>query len=362
MSIRTSDIGNLRLASQQLTVTKIKSAQDMVAWFGAIQGQEYALTKWSLGLRLSHFTDPEIEKELTDGRILRTHLLRPTWHFVSSADIHWILKLTAPRVKAVNDYMYRNLKLDKAVFNKCSNILEKILEGGNQLTRIEINNEFRKNRIEATGHRLSYIMMNSELDGMICSGGRRGNQFTYALLEERANTADRFDKDEALAELAKRYFISRGPSTIRDFATWSGLTVADCKKGAESVTSFLRREIINGDEYYLSNDVSAKNNRSDDIYLLPVYDEFIMGYRNREAIFEYKNSLKYTAAIQFNSMVVNDGQVIGTWRRTPEKSSIKIEFDFFEKLNNSQENGVNTAVRRIEKYSGMAVLYMVKKI
>jgi hypothetical protein len=358
MSIISSDIGNIRLASQQLSGTKIKSASDMVAWFGAIQGQEYALTKWSLGLRLTHLTDPDIENELTDGRILRTHLLRPTWHFVSSADIRWLVNLTAPRVKAVNAYMHRQLELDTVTFNKCSNILVKILQGGNQLTRVEINNEFRKNRITATGHRLSYIMMNSELDGLICSGGKRGNQFTYALLEERAKTTSGYSKEEALAELAKRYFISRGPSTIKDFAIWSGLTVADCKKGAESAKSNLRSEIIDGDQYYLSNDVTFNIMNSAVVYLLPVYDEFIMGYRNRDAIFEYKNTLKNITKIQFNSMVVSDGQVIGTWRRSSEKSGMKIEFDFFEKLNKTQEKGVETAVKQFEKYSGITVHYL----
>src|SRR5690606_4347556 len=141
-------------------------------------------TKWGRGLRLPHLTDNDIENELNDGKILRTHLLRPTWHLVSAKDIYWLLKLTAPRVHTANAYMYRQLELDYKVFNRCNDILIETLQDGNQLTRDAINERFKMHKIIAKGHRLSYIMMNAELEGIVCSGARQGNQFTYALLDE----------------------------------------------------------------------------------------------------------------------------------------------------------------------------------
>jgi hypothetical protein len=173
-----SEIAKHRLVNQQITGTKLNSPVEMVQWFCAIQGQEYAQTKWGLGLRLCHLKDHDIEKDLNEGKILRTHALRPTWHFVSADDIRWLLTLTSPRVHLVNGFMYRKLELDDKIFNRCIDIMMKILRGSNHLTRDEINQEFEKHKITAQGHRLSYIMMYAELEKLICSGIRRGNNFT----------------------------------------------------------------------------------------------------------------------------------------------------------------------------------------
>ena len=355
MSLKSSDIGKIRLESHQLCATRLKTAQDMVSWFGAVQGQEYAQTKWGLGLRLPHLTDTDIEKELNEGKILRTHLLRPTWHFVSSDDIQWLLMLTAPRVNAANTYMYRKLELNDMIFNKCNDILTKLLQGNKRFTRIEINEEFRKNKINAQGHRLSYIMMRSELDGIICSGPRQGNQFTYAFLADRIKIENRFSKEEALAELTTRYFKSRGPATIKDFSTWSGLTLKECKNGLKAVESNFEREVIDDNEYYFSNDISSNKNSYHDIYLLPIYDEFIMGYKDRSTILEYKNSLKNIPLFHYDCMIVFDGQIIGTWKRTLTKKTIDIEYVFFSPLNKNQENAFHIAIHRLEEYLNMTL-------
>src|SRR5687767_917155 len=189
----------------------------MVQWLCAIQAQEFAQTKWALGLRVPRTKDDDIEKEFAEGKIIRTHLLRPTWHFVAAPDIRWLLALTAPRVHAVNAFMYRQLELDGLIFKRCNHILIKTLQGDKQFTRDAINEVFQKNKIIARGHRLSYIMMQAELSGIICSGARQGNQFTYALLDERVERTNSLNKEEGLAELTKRYFLSRGPATLKDF-------------------------------------------------------------------------------------------------------------------------------------------------
>lgn len=226
----------------------------MVAWLGAVQAQEYAQTKWGLGVRLPHLNDSDIERDFTEGKILRTHLLRPTWHFVNAEDIRWMLMLTAPRVNAANAYMYRMLELESTLFNRCNDILAKALQGGRQLTRDALNLKFKKNNIKAEGHRLSYIMMRAELDGIICSGARQYNQFTYSLLEERVPPFKKKNRDEALDELTKRYFTSRGPATVKDFSTWSGLVLADCRKGIETAKSHLVRGVIENEEYTEEHD------------------------------------------------------------------------------------------------------------
>lgn len=348
-----TDIARLRLFSQQLGVTTMNMAVDMVEWFAAVQGQEYAQAKWGLGLRLPHLKDIDIEQELIQGKILRTHLLRPTWHFVAAKDIHWLLALTAPRVHVANAFMYRQLELDKKFFTRCNKAIIKILEGCKQLTRNEINEALKKQKIKAEGLRLVYIMMNAELEGIICSGARRGNQFTYALIDEIVQQNDTFNKEEALTELTKRYFKSRGPATTKDFSTWSGLTIADCKKGISNIQHLLNKELIDGNEYYFT-DVSTANKQQKKLYLLPIYDEFIMGYKNRDAIVQIKNSIT-GSVLSYTNMIVYDGQVIGTWTRTVPKNSIDLKYEFFSPLNKSQQKLFEQAVMHLEKFSGMKV-------
>ncbi len=346
-----TEIAQYRLINQQLSGTRIKSADEMVEWLGAVQGQEYAQTKWGLGLRLPHLTDKEIENELNKGKILRTHLLRPTWHIVSAKDIRWLLKLTAPRVHAVNAYMYRQLELDNKIFSNCNDILVKTLQGGNQLTREEVNEAFEKHKIIAKGHRLSYIMMNAELEGIICSGARKGNQFTYALLDERIGYGKPLERTEALAELTTRYFSSRGPATIKDFSTWSGLTVTDCKKGVEMLKPLLEKEIIERQEYFFNSKINLPEKQPDKIYLLPVYDEFIMGYKDRSAIMVLRNN----APFLYDCMIVFRGQIIGTWKRTILKNSMETVFDFFKPLNRRQSRIFDEAVDRLGGFMNLKV-------
>lgn len=350
-----TEIAKLRSINQQLGPTTINTAVDMVEYFAAVQGQEYAQTKWGLGLRLPHLKDNDIETELVQGRILRTHLLRPTWHFVAAKDIRWMLALTAPRVHAANAFMYRQLALDKKILSKCNKVIIKTLEGGKQLTRNEINEALKKQKIKAESLRLVYIMMNAELEGIICSGARRGNQFTYVLIDEIVQQQNTFNKEEALAELTKRYFKSRGPATIKDFSTWSGLTITDCKKGIANTQHLLNKELIDGNEYYFPDAVSTDHKQLKKIYLLPIYDEFIMGYKDRNAIMP-KNSIN-GSALRYTNMIVYDGQVIGTWTRTVPKNSIDLKYEFFNPPNKSQQKLFEQAVMHLEKFSGMTVSY-----
>lgn len=341
-------IANLREYHQQLVRATCKTAAELVTWFGAVQGQEYAATKWGLGLRLPHVKDNDIEEELTKGHILRTHLLRPTWHFVSLDDIRWLLLLTAPRVHAANAYMYRQLELEATLFKKCNVLLTKSLEGNNYLTREELQTILKEHRILVEGHRLSYLMMQAELEGLICSGPRRGNQFTYALLEERVPPARTKDKEEALAELALRYITSRGPATLKDFATWSGLTVTESKKGLATVSSQLEKQTIEKEDYYSASFVTSKK-QTQRLFLLPIYDEMVMGYKDRTSMMQFRASFKKLPSFSFDSMMLLDGQIIGTWKRTIHPKYIQVLYSFFQQ-DKDQSSLLKLALSRLEEF------------
>lgn len=348
------EIATYRLISQQLAGTHVTNTKEIVAWLGAVQAQEYAHTKWSLGMRLPQATDAAIEKAFTEGTILRTHLLRPTWHFVTPEDIRWLLLLTAPRVNAANAYMYRKLELDATIFNRCNAILIKELEGGKQCTRADLNTAFKQKGIIADGLRLSYIMMRAELDGLSCSGARAGNQFTYALLEERVPQCRSLNRDEALAELAKRYFQSRGPAAIADFSTWSGLTMSDAKKGTAMVSPLFIREKIGNEEYYFSTHHSINEKEAARLFLLPVYDEFIMGYKNRDAMLQFRNGLFSAPSFLFDSTMVIDGQIAGTWKRTIHKTYIDLQYNFFKPAP-QKHKALEHAINQYQQFTGLPV-------
>jgi len=342
-------IPTARLTNQRFDDDSFTDAREVVHWFGAIQGQEYALTKWGIGLRVPRLTDHDVEKQLVDGRILRTHLLRPTWHFVADTDIRWMLKLTAPTVHQASAFMYRSLELDKKTFLKANKIFTKILEG-RALTRDAATEVLNKNNIIASGPRLAYIFMNAELEGLICSGPKVGKQFTYALLEERARPAQALSRDEALHELTIRYFNSRGPATLKDFATWSGLKVTDCKHGVASASADIMAEKIEGQIYYLSSKQSYIP-ITPRMYFLPIYDEMIMGYKDRSVLFEFGNKPKKSPKLKYNGMILNNGQVIGTWRRVDEPKAIKTQFDFFKRLDKTQKVAFDDAFLHLERFS-----------
>jgi hypothetical protein len=342
------DIPRQRLHNQGITPATFTKPRDVVEWLAAVQAQDYAGAKWALGLRLQGATDDEVDHAFAEGAILRTHLLRPTWHFVTPADIRWLLALTAPRVHAVNASMYRKLELDNTTFKRSHAALAKALQGGRQLTREELRGVLHKAGIATdSGLRLGYILMHAELDGIVCSGARRGKQFTYALLDERAPHAKMLEREEALAELARRYFLSRGPATVQDFAKWSGLTITDARHGLEAVKAQLRQEVVDGQSYWFSTSRPSARAVSPSAYLLSVYDEYISGYQDRSAIVDPRHAARLWAmGNALSYIIVVDGQVVGTWKRTLRKGTVMIETNIFKRLTKAEKRAVAVAADR----------------
>jgi hypothetical protein len=229
-----------RLATQHLIAPKSDTARDVVSLLGAVQAQDYAMSKWALGQRMRKATDATVEDEINSGGILRTHVLRPTWHYVAPADLRWMLALTGPRIKATLRHYDRDLGIESPVIRAAQKVMTRALRGGNHLTRAELAERMTKAGIRTDGtERLSRLVMHAELDGIVCSGPRRGKQFTYALLEERVPPAKEMGREESLRSLAGRYFATRGPATEADFAWWSGLTMGDARAAIQSLESAL---------------------------------------------------------------------------------------------------------------------------
>lgn len=344
-----------RLYNQYLTHRTFETPADVVSWLGAVQAQEYAHAKWALGLRMRQAVDPLIEQAFTEGAILRTHVMRPTWHFVTPADIRWLLALTAPRVNIVNGYMYRQLELDDALFLRSNAAIAKALEGGKQLTRSELALVLKEVGIVAEGMRLGYIVHRAELDAIVCSGARRGKQFTYALLAERAPQAKSLERDEALAELTRRYFTSHGPAMIKDFTWWSGLTMADAKAGLEMVGSHLVKEVSDGRTYWFSPDTPAIEEPVPTAHLLPIYDEYTVAYKDHTGMIDPEH-IEQARNVVFGGVIVMNGQGIGSWKRTFSKQEVIIESAPFRPFTAAERDALAEAAERYGEFLGMPVV------
>jgi len=338
------EIACRRLSNQRLAGKAHRSPEEVVAWQGAVQAQEYPAARWGLALRISKSTtDAEIARAVDEGRILRTHVLRPTWHFVTPGDIRWMLELTAPRVRQRMAIYARNLGLQPATVSRALPVFERALGGGRQLTRTELGQLLAQERIIATGTALAILTMYAELEGLICSGAYRGSKLTYALLAERAPQARTMPRDDALAELTRRYFASHGPATVRDFAWWSGLTTADAKRGLEMNAA--HHEVVGGVTYWSVTRQSGRARaRAASVHMLPVYDEYLVAYRDREAVPHAWVRPSRKKAVIFQHAIVANGQVAGTWRPIQSKNGVVVEVAPLRRFSSSEHRGLSDKV------------------
>jgi hypothetical protein len=353
MTMPSLSIVQQRLYNQYLMGAKFQTAAQVVDGLVAVQAQEYPTAAWALGLRMVSAVQADIDQALADGTILRTHVLRPTWHFVTPADIRWLLELSAPRIHAQNAIYYRQNELDDALFARSNDVIARALQGGNQLTKAEITALLKDEGISGDQYRIGYLITHAELDGIVCSGARRGSKFTFALLDERAPNARKLARDEALDELTGRYFATRSPATVQDFAWWSGLTVADARAGIEMVRPQLTREIIDGTEYWLTDSPVQVENISPVVHLLPVYDEFIVAYTDRSAAYNDVSTLRDN--IVFYYAIVLDGCVVGTWKRAIKKQVVEIETTLFEALTDGEHEALDAAAQQYGDFVGLPV-------
>jgi hypothetical protein len=342
----------LRLHHQWLTRPTARRPEEIVAHFGAVQAQDFGMAKWALALRGAGPTDAKVSAVFDAGAILRTHVLRPTWHFVVPADIRWMLQLTGPRVRAQlsrNDRLYG---VDAALLRRSRAVITRALQGGEYLTREELQAKLARHRITLAGTALAHVMIHAELDALICSGPRRGKQSTYALLEERVPAAPPLDRDAARAELARRYFQSHGPATARDFSWWSGLTMTDARAGIAALGREFARLVWAGSEYHFP--AGAEPTRARGAWLLPNYDEFTVAYADRTLLIGpgFPAVRDPRADPIFTNVILVNGLVAGTWRRALTARAVKVSLSPLAPPTAAVRQAVARASERFCTYSG----------
>jgi hypothetical protein len=352
------DVALMRLHNQRIALTQSEGPADVVKWLGAVQAQDYLGALWAVGLRMKNALEADIEKALADKSILRTWPMRGTLHFVPAADARWMLKLLTPRiVQGSARRMYQQLELDEATFTRSKKLLIKSLQGGRQLSRQALYRALETAGISTAANRGLHILSRLAQDGLICFGARAGKQQTFALLEEWAPSATALARDEALAELANRYFTSHGPATLQDFAWWTGLRIADATAALGMIQSQFIQENIDGKSYIFSPSMPAVKNRTPVVHLLPAFDEYTVAYKDRGAILNLANSNQWRSRYGILSpTIIVDGQVVGNWKRSFLKESIAITVDLFAEVTQRKTRAIVAAAIRYGTFLGASVV------
>ncbi len=342
----------------RLSGAPFETIEEAVGSLVAVQAQDFAGAKWALGLRTNK-SDIEIDEAFAEGRIVRTHVLRPTWHFVLPRDLRWLLALTAPRICKTLALQDAKLGIDARLLAKAHEVMKRVLEREKYLTREEIAEHLAAKKIVVAGQALAHVVMYAELDGLICSGPRRGKQFTYALLENRIPPSTNvLSHDEALEALALRYFDGHGPATIADFAWWSGQTLTDAKEATKRLRAHLVESEICRATHYASvhaADVENDEHEPTSLRLLPAFDESLVAYEDRDAFFppELATNLPRGNFWLSSSVIARDGKAVGTWRRTLVKGGVQVECSLFVKLGSGERKALDAAIAGYASFLGL---------
>ena len=324
-------IKNIRQISQQLANPVFDNPKDLVAWMGAIQGQDYTMSKWAVGIRLKNPSLKAVEEAFNRGEILRTHVMRPTWHLVAAEDIRWMIGLSGKRIRNAWGSIDKEWGVDEKLLNKCNKQLEKILEGKN-LTKQEVAIELERAGILRDTSWVNRFTLYAEAEGIICSGADKNKKPTYALLEERVAPCRVLDKDESLAKLATMYFRSHSPASLNDFVWWSGLPITEARRAIVLIEEEIIKDRFDSQDLFIhqshANDVAL----GDSLHLLPPYDEYLISYKNRIDVLDAEHHPKaFTNYGIFYPVILYNGKVAGNWKKTVKKKEITIESSFFDK-------------------------------
>lgn len=349
----SGNIAAARLGAQRMVRSEFSSPAEVVGWMGAVQSQDYRGARWALGLRTDGATDARVHHLFDEGAIVRTHVLRPTWHFVLPRDVRWLLELTGPRVLSGLAGRHRQLEIDAEVSSRARQAFEEALAGGSSLTRAELGKVLSAANIPPESQRLPHLLLVAELEGGLVSGPMKGKQHTWALLEERVPDAPRLDREEALRELALRYFLSHGPAQAQDMAWWSGLNVTEIRRGIEIAGRELEQRAIDGKEYWFDPELDWDAGATNAVNLLPNFDECTVGYRDRSALFHadypFRPELFAFSSILSNTVTAG-GQLRGAWRRVEVRGGTNVEVRPLAALPAPERAGVERACERFAAF------------
>jgi hypothetical protein len=347
-SMKEQSIPYRRLFNLQITGGQLDRPEQVVKQLGALQAQDYHQVLWAIGLRTQFSTAMDIEQTIADRKIILTWPMRGTIHFVPPEDVRWMLKLSASRTLAQDNRRLEQLELNQEIIERGKQIIYDALHGNKRISRPLLMQLLEEAGISTKNQRGYHLLWYIAQTGLICMGPREGKQQTFVLLDEWVPGTKELSIEEALALLAERYFTGHGPATVHDFAWWAGITLLDARRGVEAARSRLVSEKAKGQEYWWAEHFQSRSNDNEPtVYLLPGFDEYLLGYKDRSAVLRAEYTRKIVPGNNgvFMPTIIIDGQVAGTWNRTIKNKGINIEFNLFMPLEDREESIIETAGR-----------------
>jgi len=354
-----TDLVHLRLLKLGLSRPADADPVSAVRRLGAVQSQDYGPATWSLGQRVPGLRAADADRGYDSGELVRTHVLRPTWHFVAPRDLRWLLALTAPRVHQLNAHYYRKVGLDAGTMAASRAAVERLLADGEPRTRAQVLEALAAGGLPFEGMAGTYALMGAELDGVVCSGPRIGRQHSYVLVDARvppappAEAALAADPDAALAELVHRFFASHGPATVHDLRAWASLTVADVRRGLEAVGDRLASVAVDGRTFWFEPPADDYRAPSPAVHLLQACDEYLVGHANsKDLILPAGDYDLWARRRRFNGVVVLDGRVAGDWRRKVTRDRVVVEVHALDPFEGAAADALRAAADAHGRFLG----------
>lgn len=360
-TLSTAELRQRRLRNQLITKTTFAKPGEAVRWMGAVQAQDYRAALWGVGLRTREADEQAIERAVAEREIVRTWPMRGTLHFVSPDDVRWMLELLTPRVVRAAASRYRQLELDDKVLARCERVIARHLQSNRQATRGQLYGALEAARIATGNNRGLHVLSYLAQRGVLCFGPRTGKQPTMVLLDEWLPNAKRMDGASAIVELTRRYFTSHGPATPHDLSWWSGLTLSEIRLGLEGAAAELVHEKLHNRTHWFAAASPSVAGRATagaagKAYMLPSYDEYTVAYRDRSAVLARQHLKRVNAGGGiFNPIVVIDGVVLATWKRTIDRGVVKIALSPFERFTRGQRLAIEAAAARYGTFIGADV-------
>jgi len=345
-----------RLRFQRIGFLPFENPIDVVQYMCGLQAQDYEMARWAIAVRMKNPESDRITRELDSGLILRTHIFRPTWHFIPGEDLKWMMNFSAPYIKKLNASQENKIGLDQALLTKTKKIIEKAFKDHTFLTKEEIVLALNRDKINTDGLRPIHILFDAECSSLICSGPKMGHQHTYALLDSRVPSSIKKTNEEALAELTKRYFQSHGPASIKDLAKWMSISLNKAKEGVALIGQGLDSITIDEYPHYFIPRPESPPVISDTCFLLPAYDEYLIGYADRSFALEEKfGSSTVTTNGIFNPIIVHHGKVKGSWKRKKNNTGFTVELIWYYPPNPTLLKKVKNLLKGYEKFIGKTI-------
>ncbi len=349
-------LSSTRRINQQLTNPGFEKPSELVAWMGAMQAQAYDMAQWAVGLRLKNGSLATVHEALNAGSMLRIHLMRPTWHWVAAQDIRWMVSLSAERLRAANDSYgkSRHRPISPALYSRVDDLLGRMLEGKEALTKPEIATRLAQAGIETQNNETTRYLLQAETRGLICSGPDKTGKPTYAWMDDRVPPTRELSRSEALGTLALRYFQSHSPATLADFVWWSGLSLREARQAVGEAGAALLHETTDGTEWMIHEKAPIHpipRGPHREMLLLPPFDEYLIGYKNRTHVLDPAHQSKaFNRWGTFYPVILHQGRIIGSWEKGPTRKAGNIDIDFFPGISRPDESQIHQAIEQYRHF------------